>query len=317
MAVFTKLSKDEISIILSKYDLGEILDVQEIAEGVENTNYLIITHLDKYVLTLFEKRVSKKDIPFYISYMEHLRRAGLPVPEVIENLSSGRTFTHNAKTGIIISFLEGKALTQNITIEHANAFGQFVAKMHNLSASMHSKKDNDYDKSGCIKLFQDLVIRRGISGEDKALIEGIFENELGEFDHDLPKSIIHGDLFEDNVFFKGKEITGLIDFYFSCYDFMIYDLAIAINAWCFDNDCHFNKERALAMINGYNKVRTLTASERKSFRDFCLLAAVRFFITRSFDLFHQSNSDFFVKFKNPEDFKHRIKFFLKWQGIKR
>ena len=316
MAVFTKLSDNEIASIIGKYEIGTLVEATEITEGIENTNYLIKTSKGKFVLTIFEKRVSRKDIPFYISFMEYLKAADLPVPEVMTNRNDNKSFTFNAKTGIIISFLEGKSVDRHVTSENCKVFGEFLAKTHNISMGFNKKRVNEYDKKGCRRLLQNLIIRRGISDEDKSLVQKILNEELSEFYKEMPKAVIHGDFFMDNVFFIDNKITGIIDFYFASYDFLIYDLAIAINAWCFDNNIRFNKERALALINGYNSVRKLTLAERALFRDFCLLAAVRFFITRSLDKVQGSPDSKLVKLKNPDDFRFRMKFFLSWKGIK-
>ncbi|MBL6785609.1 MAG: homoserine kinase [Rickettsiales bacterium] len=319
MAVITKLSHGDIETILKQYPIKDFKEAIPVMAGVENTNYILKTNSEKYVLTLFEKRVSKQDLPFFIRLMEHLANKDFPVPHVIENQNNSRLFSFNAKTGIIISFLSGESIMQNHTIDHMNKFGSLVANIHQNCSDFEGKRDNLYNLKGCKKLFQELITRRALDPEAYSLIDEILNTDLHEFaqnQEDLPKGIIHADLFPDNIFFANDNISGLIDFYFACYDHLAYDLAIAINAWCFENEIRFNKEKALAIINSYNKVRPLSKLERKHFRDLCLLAATRFYLTRLYDYFHGATNDSHINLKNPDEFLHRVNFFKKWRGLK-
>ena len=319
MAVITKLSHTDIDSILKQYNVGSFIGAEPVLAGVENTNYIIKTEDSKYILTIFEKRVSKQDIPFFISLMEYLANDNFPVPHVIENQNNSRIFSYNAKTGIILSFLEGKSIMQDISLDHAKEFGSLIGNMHNSCTKFSAKRSNSLDLQGCKKLFQELVTRRAVDENEHNLINEILHTELyplSQIDDEIAKGIVHGDLFPDNIFFLDAKISGLIDFYFASYDFLIYDLAIAINAWCFDNDIRFNKERALTIINSYNAVRPLTAAERNHFRSFCLLAATRFYLTRLYDAFHGAASSSHITLKDPAEFLSRIHFFMQWRGIK-
>ncbi|MDC0857649.1 phosphotransferase, partial [Rickettsiales bacterium] len=178
---------------------------------------------------------------------------------------------------------------------------------------------NDYDLHGCKKLFQELVTRRAIDQEQYHFLEEILNTDLhpiAGLSDELDKGIVHGDMFPDNVFFKEDKVSGLIDFYFASYDFLIYDLAIAINAWGFDQEIRFNKERSLTIINSYNSIRPLKNNDREYFKHFCLLAATRFYLTRLHDAFLGKNDNSHIDLKNPDEFLARVRFFKQWRGIK-
>jgi homoserine kinase type II len=319
MAVITKLSHEDFESILSQYHIKDFEEAIPILAGVENTNYILKTTESKYILTIFEKRVSKQDIPFFLGLMDHLANKGFPVPNVITNINDGKTFSYNAKTGVILSFLEGKSIMDNISNEHAGEFGKLMGNVHNSCSDFSGTRKNDYNLHGCKKLFQELVTRRAIDQKQYHFIEEILSTDLhpiAGLGDELDKGIVHGDMFPDNVFFKEGKVSGLIDFYFASYDFLIYDLAIAINAWGFDNDIRFNKERSLVIINSYNSIRPLKNNDREYFKHFCLLAATRFYLTRLYDEFLGKTSDSHINLKNPNEFLTRVEFFKQWRGIK-
>ncbi|MBT4921886.1 MAG: homoserine kinase [Rickettsiales bacterium] len=319
MAVITQLSQTDVASIIKQYNIPGFIRAEAILEGTENTNYIIQTEGPKYILTIFEKRVSKQDIPFFLNLMRHLATTGFPVPNIIANKNNSQTFSYNAKTGVILSFLEGKSIMRDPSLDHAAEFGSLIGKMHTSCKEFPTTRTNTYHLNGCIRLFQELVTRRALEAKQQDLIDNVLRYELYSLSglgDGLVKGVVHGDLFPDNIFFLENKISGLIDFYFASRDYLVYDLAIAINAWCFDNENRFNKERALTIINSYNSARPLTKLERQYFRDFCLLAAVRFFLTRTYDCFHGASNDSQINLKDPAEFLTRINFFMNWSGIK-
>jgi homoserine kinase type II len=310
MAVYTKLSENDIKIILSKYDLGELTKFSEISKGVENTNYFIFTENNKYVLTIFEKRVNKADLPYYLGLMDHLHHKQFPVPEILKNNDHSLTFSYKSKTGIIISFLDGQLAEGNIDQIKIIELGEKLAKMHLLTEDFELRKDNNFNRQEIKKLYDLLRIKRFVPEEAKNLIEPKLEQLLKKDFSKIAKGTIHADLFPDNVFFKNNHINGVIDFYFSCFDYLIIDLAICINAWCFDDNNKLNIVYAKHLLNHYTNFRKLSQIEIEALNDFCLMASLRFYLTRLYDFHHTKNSSN-VEIKDPKFYLEKFTFFSK------
>lgn len=313
MAVKTKLSKSDINTIILNYDIGDLIDFKGIIDGVENTNYLIITTEGKFILTLFEERVKISDLPFYENLLIHLYQNHVNIPYFIPNKLDNSFFSAKAKRGVIIPFFEGKAKKDNFLDSDLSKLGKYLAKFHLASKDFHITRNNYYDYDNCRKLYMDMYMRNFINQDSDQLLREAFD--AISLDDNLPKGVIHADLFPDNVFFLNNEIEAIIDPYFACNDFFIYDLAICASAWCFDQNNNLNNQKILHLLKGYNSVRKLENIEIKLFREFCILAALRFYLTRLQDS-KKNIQDEVINEKDPEEYKQKIRIFLNWSGFK-
>ena len=295
--------------------IGQLKSYQEIMAGVENSNFLLETSQNKAILTIFEQRVNLADLPFFFNLMNHLVSKSLPCPQIYLHNNGDFTFdlklNNNAnKKGAIISFLNGKALNANeINKIHCYNLGKILAKLHLSSSDFKQKRTNDFNLTGLKNLYQKLLKNKLITSQVKLIIEPIFARFKEDNNyHNLPKGIIHADLFPDNVFFINDEISGIIDFYFAAQDYYIYDLAITINAWCFNHKQEFSWQLFNNLCTAYNHIRPLNLHELNNLQNFCLLAALRFYLTRLYDKSH-INIDDLVEVKDPDEYLKKILFF--------
>ena len=266
MAVYTKFEKKNIEEILSYYSIGKLKFFKGIQEGIENTNYYLLVEEKKYILTIYEKRVNPKDLPFFSELMSELNNKNFKCPVPIVNNQNETITEYNGKKLMIVSFLEGKAKLA-LTPKDCKQLGYEVAKMHEITKDFKIRRNNDLSikswrklfnsvKEQCIKIDKDLP----------KLIEANLINVEKNWPKNLPSGIIHADLFSDNIFFQNEEITGIIDFYFSCNDFYSFEIAVCFNALCFDGQKHnlsFNVTKAKNFIDGYSKLRKLSDEEKK------------------------------------------------------
>lgn len=307
MAVFTKLSKTEIENYLGLYDIGSLNQYSEIVEGIENTNYKIICNGTPYILTIFEKRVNEDDLPFFINLKLYLNQNNFKCPRPIQNRNGEIINSIKNKKAVIISFIEGNKIDKP-NINECNEIGKMLGNLHNLTINFNESRQNSLD----IKEWKNLL-SKCTKNEDKKfdIILKEVENEIDFLESVWPKNIpagvVHADLFKDNVFFKDEKITGVIDFYFSCYHFFLYDISIVINDWCFDsNGKIFNYEYYKAILNGYNEHKKITQKEIDSFNIILRSAAVRILVTRLHDyIFHPK--DAIVLKKDPYQYYNILK----------
>ena len=307
MAVFTKLSKTEIENYLGLYDIGSLNQYSEIVEGIENTNYKIICNGTPYILTIFEKRVNEDDLPFFINLKLYLNQNNFKCPRPIQNRNGEIINSIKNKKAVIISFIEGNKIDKP-NINECNEIGKMLGNLHNLTINFNESRQNSLD----IKEWKNLL-SKCTKNEDKKfdIILKEVENEIDFLESVWPKNIpagvVHADLFKDNVFFKDEKITGVIDFYFSCYHFFLYDISIVINDWCFDsNGKIFNYEYYKAILNGYNEHKKITQQEIDSFNIILRSAAVRILVTRLHDyIFHPK--DAIVLKKDPYQYYNILK----------
>ncbi len=313
MAVFTKLDEKEIIEFISFYSIGNLERYDEIVEGIENTNYKIICDGIPYILTIFEKRVKDEDLPFFINLKTYLSLNNFKCPQPIKNNNGAIINPLKNKKAIIISFIEGEKISLPDTKE-CQELGKMIGDLHNLTVGFDQKRENSLGIKEWKYLFNKC------QGKAKEQFDGLLidlENEINYLEKswpsNLPSGIIHADLFRDNIFFKEKKIVGVIDFYFSCYHFLLYDICIVINDWCFENNGNnFKHEFFKAIILGYSTKRTLNTEEIKAFNLLLRAATVRILITRLHDyIFHPS--DAVVIKKDPFEY-HNI---LKWHQTNR
>ena len=310
MAVYTKLNQNDIEDILSKYTLGKLESFEGIKEGIENTNYFLLINKKKFILTVYEKRVKPKDLPFFSNLMSALNKENFKCPAPIFNNKNNTITDFDGKKLMIVSFLEGKA-KQNLSPGNCKSIGIETAKMHELTKNLKLKRQNDLSVQSWRKLFD--VVKDKCTKIHKDLPKLIEEN-LNDVEKNwpknLPKGIIHADLFHDNIFFIQDKFSGVIDFYFSCEDYFAFEIAICFNALCFDglkSNLSFNVTKAKNFIDGYTSVRKLTNEERENIKVLSQGAALRFLLTRVFDALNTVEGAI-VKIKDPMEYLKRLDF---------
>ena len=307
MAVYTEVGDVELAAFVGEYDIGEVVSCKGIAEGVENSNYLLRTTTTTFILTLYEKRVSRDDLPFFLGLMNHLAAKGIDCPTPIHG-RDGRTLRQLAgRPAAIISFLDGLWVRRPAP-DNCLQLGRAMAKLHKAGRDYDQFRANDLSIDGWRQLTAATASRadevldglRGELGDEFAELEAIWPD-------DLPAGVIHADLFPDNVFFLRNRLSGLIDFYFACNDFFAYDIAICLNAWCFEPDGSFNITKARLLLSGYNQVRALDPGELAALPVLARGAALRFLLTRLYDLLNRVEGAF-VRPKDPLEYLHRLRF---------
>ena len=310
MAVYTKLSETRLKEFFSKYNLGELINYKEIKEGIENTNYSIQTEKGKFILTLYEKRVEEKDLPFFISLMKNLFDKKFPSPEPIINKNGNYISEVLNKKAAVISFLEGNSKT-NLDPDNCYQVGIYTAKLHLITKDLTGKRENKLSVKSWRELYN--KVKNDCSKIQKNLPK-IIEKNLNEIEKnwpkDIPAGIIHADLFPDNIFFKNNKLSGIIDYYFSCYDFYAFEIAICLNALCFEGkneNLSFNVTKAKKFIDGYSSLKKLTEKEKDSLKILCKGAALRFLLTRVFDYLNLTEGAI-VKIKDPIEYLKRLEF---------
>jgi homoserine kinase type II len=307
MAVYTDVSDDELAAFLEPYAIGPLTSFKGIAEGVENTNYLVHTEGARYILTLYEKRVAREDLPYFLGLMEHLAARGISCPLPVRD-GQGRMLNELAgRPAALITFLDGVSVRRP-GIEHCAGLGQALAKFHLAGADFPMQRPNTLSLGGWQSLFA------AIKPHADEVIPGLaaeIEKELSflsaHWPGGLPSGVIHADLFPDNVFFLGDRLSGLIDFYFACNDLLAYDIAVCLNAWCFETDASFNVTKARAMLQAYEAARRLTPEELKALPLLARGAALRFLLTRSYDWLN-TDENAMVKFKDPNEYLRKLRF---------
>jgi homoserine kinase type II len=310
MAVYTEVADEELDAFMKSYDIGALTSCKGIAEGVENSNYLVQTEAGRYILTLYEKRVAPKDLPYFLALMEHLAARGIRCPLPVHD-REGRTLRKLAgRPAALINFLDGVSV-RRASIEQCASLGKALGRLHVAGASFQQTRANSLSLSdwgplaNAIGERADTVIR-GLAAE--------IGKELAYLDkawpRDLPQGVIHADLFPDNVFFLGHEVSGLIDFYFACTDMLAYDIAICLNAWCFESDASFNITKARAFLQAYEGVRLLNANELAALPTLARGAALRFLLTRSYDWLN-TDGEALVKRKDPNEYLRKLRFHRK------
>ncbi|WP_315835595.1 homoserine kinase [Bradyrhizobium prioriisuperbiae] len=312
MAVYTDVSAEELADFLSHYDIGELLSYKGIAEGVENSNFLLHTTRGTYILTLYEKRVAAGDLPFFLNLMTHLAAHGLHCMQPMTTRSGDALGTLAGRPAAIIEFLEG-VWPRRPTVQHCTVVGDALATMHLAGAGFEMTRANALSVAGWRPLFA------AVEGRTEELQAGARNLLATELDHlekawprTLPTGVIHADLFPDNVLFLGDKLSGLIDFYFACSDILAYDVAICLNAWCFEIDHSFNVTKARAFLNAYNRVRALSIEEQEALPLLARGASIRFLLTRFVDWLNVPPGAL-VKPKDPQEYLRKLRFH---QGVK-
>jgi homoserine kinase type II len=307
MAVYTEVPDDELATFVASYGLGTLLSYKGIAEGVENTNYLLHTEKGPYLLTLYEKRVAPAELPFFLGLMEHLAKAGINCPTPVHDADGRVLRTLAGRPAAVVTFLEGVWIRRP-QVRHCAAVGKALAALHLAGRGFDLERANNLGLAGWRPLFDRFAARADeIAPGLAATIGQELDSLEAEWPTGLGQGVIHADLFPDNVFFLGDTLSGLIDFYFACNDALAYDVAVTLNAWCFESDFSFNITKGRALLKGYQSVRPLEASEREALPILARGAALRFLLTRSYDWLHTA-SNALVKRKDPIEYLRRLKF---------
>nr|WP_156584300.1 homoserine kinase [Agrobacterium vitis] len=307
VAVYTDINEVDLKDFLAQYDTGELLSFKGIAEGVENSNFLLHTSKGALILTLYEKRVEKNDLPFFLGLMHHLSAKGLNCPLPLPRKDGALLGELSGRPAALISFLEGMWLRKPET-QHCRAVGEALATMHLAAQGFSLTRDNALDLAGWQALWPKARTRADeVSPGLQAEIDAELAHLAGQWPKDLPTGVIHADLFPDNVFFLGDQLSGLIDFYFACNDSLAYDLSICLNAWCFEKDGSYNITKGKAMIDGYLSVRPLSPAEVAAMPVLCRGSALRFLLTRLYDWLTTPEGAMVVK-KEPLEYLRKLRF---------
>ncbi len=307
MAVYTEVADDELASFIAEYGFGQVLSCKGIAEGVENTNYMVDTERGRYFLTLFEKRTAPEDLPFFLGLMEHLAARGITCPLPVHTTDNRVLGTLAGRPAVLITFLEGVWHRKPQAI-HCHAVGRALASMHLAGRDFELKRKNGLGLTDWRPLFD------RFSASADAITAGLATTIARELDdleriwpRDLPTGVIHADLFADNVFFLGDRLSGLIDFYFACNEALAYDVAICINAWAFDSDHRFDPARCKALLDGYRSVRELVPAEVAALPVLARGSALRFLLTRAFDWIN-TPAGALVQRKDPGEYLTKMRF---------
>ena len=305
MAVFTNLQTSDIKKILNDYNLGDLVRFYGIKEGIENTNYFIKTSQNKFILTIFEKRVKNKDVPFFVKLMEKMYVKGFKCPRPIRNIYKKSIFKIKNKPAIIVSYLEGKSKKKLNNSECYNV-GKQIGKFHKIATKLSIKRKNTLNFKTWNKIYHQT--KNNYPKYSLKLKEYLTTYEKYK-PKKLDSGIIHADLFPDNIFFKNNKFSGFIDFYFSCNENYLYELAVCINALCF-NKKSVNKIKVKKLIDGYQLVKKIKKIDLKYLNILCLGAAIRFFVTRLYDLKNTPKNAKINK-KNPKEYLFKMDYFYK------
>jgi homoserine kinase type II len=308
MAVYTDVAADELAEFLGHYEIGELLSYKGIAEGVENSNFLLHTSAGYFILTLYEKRVARNELPFFLGLMTHLAKSGIICPEPLKNRSGEALSELAGRPTVIINFLEG-IWPRKPNAAHCAGVGQALAKMHLAGRDFPLVRSNALSVSGWRPLFDAAAARADElqHGLRDFLAAELDYLEAGVWPNDLPQGVIHADLFPDNVFFLGEKVSGLIDFTFACNDTLAYDVAICLNAWCFESDCSFNVTKARAFLGAYGRERPLSEAEQNALPLLARGAALRFLLTRLVDFLNVPEGAL-VRPKDPLEYVRKLRF---------
>lgn len=284
MAVYTEVTDDDLAAFMAAYDIGDVLSFKGIAEGVENSNYLLATTKARFILTLYEKRVDPADLPFFLGLLEHLSGRGLICPQPVKGRDGEALRTLCGRPAALVTFLDGVSVRRP-TARHCAALGRSLAELHEAGKGFAIRRPNALSVSGW------RPIADAARGRSDAVSPGLDAEIAAELDMlepgfaalDLPAGVIHADLFPNNVLFLGEKLSGLIDFYFACDDAYAYDVAVCLNAWCFEPDWSFNVTKGRALLMAYDAVRPLSEAEVAALPILARGAAIRFLLTRLVD----------------------------------
>ena len=307
MAVYTKINKKDISYINKKFNLEKFINFQGIKQGIENTNYLLRTKNKKFILTIFEKRVSNKEIPFFMKLMDRLNNSKINCPKPLRTINGNYLIKLKNKTACIVSFLEGKD-KKKLNSKNCFEIGKIIAQMHLVTKKIKLFRKNSMGVKNLNPLLKSIKFKSKKSNNLEKFLVNNLKNIKKNWPKKLPKGIIHGDLFIDNIFFKKNKFSGIIDFYFAANDYLMYEIAICINALCFDkknSKFKINKQKIKNLIKGYESIKKISLKEKKSLNILCKGAAIRYLLTRLYD-YSNTPKTALIKIKDPNEYYQKL-----------
>jgi len=308
MAVYTKINSKDILSLSEKFNLGKIIEFNGIKKGIENTNYFLKTNKKKYILTIFEKRVKKKDLPFFMKLMDKLNQQKINCPKPLKDKNGKYLTLIKNKSACIVTFLNGKD-KENLNKKNCYDAGKNIGRLHKASQKIKLYRKNSISINNLEPLLKSIRFKsKSIARNLKNILKVNLKEIKKEWPKNLPKGIIHGDLFIDNIFFNKNKFSGFIDFYFSCNDYSMYEIAICINALCFDkknNKFILNNHKVKNLINGYESVKKISQKEKNALNILCRGAALRYLLTRIYDYFNTPKTAL-IKIKNPKEYFQKL-----------
>ena len=307
MAVYTKINKKDLSTINKQYNTKKFISFKGIKKGIENTNYLLKSKNEKYILTIFEKRVSKKEIPFFMKLMDQLSNSKINCPKPLRNFKENYLFGLKNKTACIVSFLKGKD-KKTLNLKNCYDVGKVIAEMHSSTKKIKLYRKNSMGVQSLNPLINSIKFKSKKFINIEKFLNTNFKDIKKKWPKKLPSGIIHGDLFIDNIFFKNNKLSGIIDFYFAANDYYMYEIAICVNALCFDKDKNkfiLNKKKVKNLIKGYESIKKISIKEKNSLNILCRGAALRYFLTRLYD-YTNTPKTALIKIKDPREYYQKL-----------
>ena len=307
MAVYTKINKKDILYINKKFEIDKIINFNGIKQGIENTNYLLKSKNKKFILTIFEKRVFKKEIPFFMKLMDQLNNAKINCPKPLKNKDGHYLIKIKNKTACVVSFLNGKD-KKILNLKNCFDIGKMAAQMHRSSKKFKLYRKNSMGVNNLNSLLNSIKFKSKKFTNIEKFLKSNFKDIKKKWPKKLPNGIIHGDLFIDNIFFKNNKVSGVIDFYFAANDYFMYEIAICINALCFDKKKSkylINKKKVKNLIKGYESIKKISMKEKKSLNILCRGAAMRYFLTRLYD-YTNTPKTALIKIKDPREYYQKL-----------
>ena len=307
MAVYTKINKKDLSIINKIFDKKKFVSFKGIKQGIENTNYLIRTRNEKFILTIFEKRVSKNEIPFFMKLMDQLNVSKINCPKPLKNNNDKYLIKLKGKTACIVSFLKGKD-KKNLNLKNCYDVGKMVAQMHLSTKKIKLYRKNSMGLKNLYPLLNSIKFKSKKFNNLEKFLKINFKDIKKKWPKKLPSGIIHGDLFIDNIFFNKNKLSGIIDFYFAANDYFMYEIAICVNALCFDkskNRFILNKKKVKNLIKGYESIKNISNKEKNSLNILCRGAALRYFLTRLYD-YTNTPKTALIMIKDPREYYQKL-----------
>ena len=307
MAVYTKINKKDISYINRKFEIEKIINFKGIKQGIENTNYLLRSKNNKLILTIFEKRVSQKEIPFFMKLMDQLNNLKINCPKPQKNKNGSYLIKIKNKTACIVSFLKGKD-KKSLNLKNCHDIGKMIAEMHLSTKKINLSRKNSMGIRYLNPLLNSIKFKSKKFINIEKFLKINFKDIKIKWPKKLPSGIIHGDLFIDNIFFKNNKLSGMIDFYFAGNDFFMYEIAICVNALCFDKKKSkflINKKKVKNLIKGYESIKKISIEEKKSLNILCRGAAMRYLLTRLYD-YSNTPKTALIKIKDPSEYYQKL-----------
>ena len=307
MAVYTKINKKDLLTINKKFVDKKFINFKGIRQGIENTNYLLKSKNEKFILTIFEKRVLKKELPFFMKLMDQLSNSKINCPRPLKNKNGDYLFKLKNKSACIVTFLKGKD-KKILNLKNCYDIGKMVAEMHSSTKKIKLYRKNSMGIKNLNPLFNSIKFKSKKFTNIEKFLKINFIDIKKKWPKKLPNGIIHGDLFIDNIFFNNNKVSGIIDFYFAANDYFMYEIAICVNALCFDkskNQFILNKKKVKNFIRGYESIKKISNKEKKSLNILCKGAAMRYFLTRLYD-YTNTPKTALIKIKDPREYYQKL-----------